>query len=131
MKIIEDVCQGLRYLAFLGIVHRDIKPANILKGKDGNWKIADFGFSIDISDVQNEKKLSIGTPVYMAPEVIKSGIYSFQSDIFALGIMIYRLLHDGNYLWFEANKKKILKLMLNCDVSEIELPYPFNTQFFQ
>lgn len=48
MKIISDVSSGLRYLASVGVVHRDLKPGNILKAKNGQWKIADFGFANDL-----------------------------------------------------------------------------------
>ena len=48
--IMEQLMNGLKYLASEGIIHRDIKPANILLGDDKQWKIADFGFSIEISD---------------------------------------------------------------------------------
>ena len=48
MKIISDISSGLRYLSKVGVVHRDLKPGNILKSKNGQWKIADFGFANDI-----------------------------------------------------------------------------------
>lgn len=64
-KIIFDIFEGLRYLAEEQIVHRDIKIANIFM-KNGITKIADFGFAK--KSTQNFKDISIGTPIYMAPE---------------------------------------------------------------
>ena len=57
----------MKYLAKMEIVHRDIKPANILCSNDGTWKIADFGFATDYDVAVKDIKVSVGTPIYMAP----------------------------------------------------------------
>ena len=67
MKIISDIIEGFKYLVSKGIVHRDMKPGNILKDNNGNWKIADFGFATDIAQAVKDDKISVGTPIYMAP----------------------------------------------------------------
>lgn len=79
----------------LGIMHRDLKPANILMlSSDKNvldCKIADFGFST-FYNLKLGKKEPCGSPLYMAPEIHKRKYYNHKVDIWALGIMIYKLL---------------------------------------
>lgn len=79
------------------IVHRDIKPANIfLQGK--YYKMADFGFSILADHVRDPCSYNVGSPLYMAPEVLLRNHYSHKSDIWALGIIFYELLF-GCHPW--------------------------------
>ena len=85
--------QGIAYCHSKNIVHRDIKLENVIINQDCCIKIIDFGFSIAIP---KDKRLSIycGTPSYMAPEMIKkSHYYGDAVDVWALGILLYTLLH--------------------------------------
>jgi len=88
----KGVANALLALKKSGIVHRDLKPANVLM-KDGVPKLADFGFAIYESQVREEALVNVGSPVYMAPEVLFGNRYSSASDIFSFGIMYYELLH--------------------------------------
>ena len=73
-----------------GIIHRDIKPANILF-KQGTLKIADWGFSRLLA--QGETTCSfIGSPAYMAPEILKGKDYSLKADVWSLGVVLYETL---------------------------------------
>lgn len=67
IKLITDLCAAIKYLVSIGVVHRDIKPGNILRSQNGEWKLADFGFATDISYALKDNKVSVGTPIYMAP----------------------------------------------------------------
>jgi calcium-dependent protein kinase len=79
-----------------GIVHRDIKPENILmesKSVDNlNIKITDFGFAKFYDPREGGLKESLGSPLYMAPEIIKNLPYDSKVDIWSLGIVFYILL---------------------------------------
>lgn len=86
--VVREVMEGFRYLVDKGIVHRDIKPANIFF-KDNKCKIADFGFAKRISRLKPKESYNVGTPLYMPPEALLSNRYSFQSDIFSIGVMIF------------------------------------------
>ncbi|NPE58364.1 serine/threonine protein kinase [Dickeya dadantii] len=86
----QDVTQGRKDGVYL---HRDLKPSNILKFNHGIYKISDFGLVKNIDSEQESEVLTqvataMGTKKYMAPEVTSAGLYSFQSDIFALGVII-------------------------------------------
>jgi len=75
-----------------GIIHRDLKPANILID-DGIYKISDFGFARSLSSFSEELMESlVGTPLYMAPQILHKVPYSSKCDIFSLGLVFYELL---------------------------------------
>lgn len=73
--------------------HRDLKPSNILKFGDGNYKISDFGLVKNAgkdgeSEILTKVATAMGTAKYMAPEITSAGLYSPQTDVFALGVII-------------------------------------------
>jgi len=74
--------RGLTYLHTVKIIHRDVKAANILLTEEGQIKIADFG----VSDVIGKANDTIGTPLWMAPEVINRAAYDARCDVWSLGI---------------------------------------------
>jgi NIMA (never in mitosis gene a)-related kinase 1/4/5 len=102
-NVIVSIAKGLDHLHQNKIIHRDIKPENILVTKDNIYKISDFG----VSRLDNKTKMintSIGTPYYMAPELIKGRQYNNEVDCWALGCIFYELFtfkppFDGNNLY--------------------------------
>ncbi len=91
--IINDIFEGLLYLAEKHIVHRDLKIANIFL-HNGKAKIADFGFAKFIKYLlfyfsTNFKDINIGSPIYMSPEGLLNNIYGPKTDVWAFGILIY------------------------------------------
>jgi serine/threonine protein kinase len=95
-----QVLEGLIYLHDHGVIHRDIKGANILTNKDGSVKLADFGVSArttqpDIAAVANPDAADnevVGSPYWMAPEVIEQNGATSASDIWSVGCVIVELL---------------------------------------
>lgn len=102
--IVSEVINGLLILHEKGSVHRDIKLANILLTKDGQIKLSDFGVSGKLNNTLKKRETFVGTPYWMAPEVIlngyknsKTGVkqqgYDEKADIWSLGITIIELVN--------------------------------------
>ncbi len=83
-------CRALNYAQFNGVIHRDIKPANLLLANPDEIKIADLGAAIrtDLEETQN----SVGSPNYMSPEQVRGDEITHLTDIYSLGVVMYRLL---------------------------------------
>jgi serine/threonine protein kinase len=73
------------------ILHRDIKPDNIFLGSEGNIKIGDFGISRMFDTTKQYTMSMIGTPYYVSPELVQEDKYSYKSDVWAIGCILYEL----------------------------------------
>lgn len=91
-ELLEKVCDALSYAHAHGIIHRDLKPANILMGADGEAKVADFGVAHTAFAFDSTRGMLVGSPAYMAPEQIERKPASMQTDMYSLGIMMYKML---------------------------------------
>jgi serine/threonine protein kinase len=92
--ILEDICAALHYAHKKGLVHCDIKSGNVLLDKSGKAYLTDFGISRGM-EAATSTMVGIGTPAYMAPELIKGKDPTPQTDIYALGIVLYEMLTGG------------------------------------
>jgi len=73
-------------------IHRDIKSDNILLNRKGEVKIADFGYAAQLTQEQQKRRTVVGTPYWMAPELIRGQDYSFKVDVWSLGIMLMEMM---------------------------------------
>ena len=104
-KVVEIIFKCIRALEYAfqhGVIHRDIKPGNILLSKSGDTKVSDFGASFQQRRDQDTTQLTgVGSPAYMSPEQIRTEDVTHQTDIYSLGVVMYRLLTGR--LPYEAN----------------------------
>jgi tRNA A-37 threonylcarbamoyl transferase component Bud32 len=93
VEIIFKCIRALEYAAQHGIIHRDIKPGNIMLSSDGETKVGDFGasFQTRLADKTTQIK-GIGSPAYMSPEQLRMEELTQQTDIYSLGVTMFRLL---------------------------------------
>lgn len=115
LRMALDVAEGLSALYREGLVHGDIKPANIVLDRDGNAKLVDFGLSgMKRQDSQGN---FIGTPFFIAPELLRGLPDTHQSDLYSLGATLYYLL--SGHLTHEGDTPAEL---LKARVSEAPVP---------
>lgn len=95
--VTEQVLLGLLYLhKERHMVHRDLKPSNILMNRKGVFKLTDFGVSAQLEDTVEACKTFVGTVTYMSPERLEGKPYSYSSDVWSLGILIFECV-SGKY----------------------------------
>lgn len=93
-RILHAILRALEAAHSHGIVHHDIKPANVLMGEDGSVKLTDFGLGRFMADeeLRGETGHPRGTPYYMAPEVVMGLLGTPHSDLWSVGVLLYRML---------------------------------------
>lgn len=122
--IIKQVLLAINYMHQKNITHRDLKPENILlehQDKDRlEIKISDFGFSC-FFDPKDGLDLVLGSPLYMAPEIIKGQKYNEKVDIWSIGVITYMLLSGRNP--FPGKNKNEVKYLIVSKEVDLTKPY--------
>jgi serine/threonine protein kinase len=94
IKLGIDICNALIVCHKNNIIHRDIKEDNIFVKNDGEtFKLGDFSVSKD-NYLNESMSTQVGTISYMAPEILKGKKYSYNADVYSLGIVLYKLLNE-------------------------------------
>jgi eukaryotic-like serine/threonine-protein kinase len=93
LSIIEQACEGLHYAHRHGVVHRDVKPGNLLRAREGEVKLADFGIAKATEQSSITQVGSVlGTAAYLAPEQARGEEAGPSADLYALGVVTYQLV---------------------------------------
>ncbi|KAI9359327.1 kinase-like domain-containing protein [Zopfochytrium polystomum] len=126
--IIQHALLGLHYVHTQGKIHRDIKAANILLTETGDAKLADFGVSARVSRPRSSSKNTfIGTPYWMAPEVILRSAYNAKADIWSLGITAIELA-KGLPPFADIHPMRVIFIIPKTDPPRLE-PSEFSPEF--
>jgi len=121
---IRQVCKGLDYLHRNNIVHLDIKPENIvLRGREGrNIKIIDFGTAIKLQPGQKVQNM-VGTPEFMAPEVVNFDDISLETDQWSVGVLSFILLSGYSPFLDDNDDQKMNKTLSNVTMAKYDFDY--------
>ncbi|HVY07451.1 MAG TPA: protein kinase [Burkholderiales bacterium] len=111
VEIVFKCGQALDFASRVGIIHRDIKPANILVDDGGEIKVTDFGVALQ-RDADVTQLEGVGSPLYMSPEQAQDLMLTHQTDIYSLGVVMYRLL-TGKTPFFASNSTSLLYQIVN------------------
>ena len=91
LDIFVQVCLAIKHVHDRKVLHRDIKAQNIFLMKSGMIKLGDFGISKVLNNTVDKARTMVGTPYYLSPEIVENRPYSFKSDVWSLGVLLYEL----------------------------------------
>eukprot|EP00755_Sulcionema_specki_P024534 Sspe_Gene.81411::Locus_52150_Transcript_1_1_Confidence_1.000_Length_1869::g.81411::m.81411/K04409/PAK1; p21-activated kinase 1 len=118
----KNIVEGLAYIHSMGRIHRDIKSDNILLNNKGEVKLGDFGFCAALSEGENlKRKTVVGTPYWMAPEVIKGEPYDYKADVWSMGILALELC-DGEPPLMDLPPMRALYVIVTQSAPKVKQP---------
>ncbi|MBC8077887.1 MAG: serine/threonine-protein kinase PknK, partial [Chloroflexales bacterium] len=118
LRVVKHVGAALQAAHRAGVIHRDLKPANVLLDEDGNAYLADFGIAKDLARPEASLSLAgtfVGSPAYSSPEQIRAEAVTPQTDIYALGVLLYELL-TGKRPFLGSSTADYIQQHLNADM---------------
>ncbi|KAI8077284.1 kinase-like domain-containing protein [Gilbertella persicaria] len=127
-RVARDVLRALCRLHRLNRIHRDIRSDNVLLNMRGEVKLADFGHCAQLTPSQPERNSIVGTPYWMAPEVIKGQNYNAKVDIWSLGVVLIEMA-EGDPPYVEYPPLRALFLIASHGLPSLQAPDQWSDNF--
>jgi len=126
--VCKETIRALIYIHSLHRIHRDIKSDNILLSDGGEVKIADFGYAAQLTQQNQKRNTVVGTPYWMAPELIRGHDYGIKVDIWSLGIMVMEMA-EGEPPYMEYPPLRALFLITTKGIPDLKEPGKWSDDF--
>lgn len=127
-RVCREVLKALEYIHGFHRIHRDIKSDNILIGSDGSVKIADFGYAAQLTQQKQKRNTIVGTPYWMAPELIRGLNYDQKVDVWSLGIMTMEMA-EGEPPYMEFPPLRALFLITTKGIPPLQNSNKWSAEF--
>lgn len=126
--ILRETVAAIYFLHDLHRLHRDIKSDNILLDLTGNIKLADFGYTVQLTEERSSRDTTIGTPYWEAPEVITGDSYGQKVDIWSIGVMAIEMV-EGEPAYLDLPPLTALRLIIIDGIPPLRNPEKWSNEF--